>query len=414
MTNPLKDKNILLGVTGSIAAYKAVDLSSKLHQAGAIVNVILTNSAEKFVTPLSFQSVTGRKTNTESDLWGSEGHVTHIALGQSADFMVIAPATANTIAKLANGIADNLLTVTALAATCDLMIAPAMDAGMYNHSATQENIKVLQERGSLFIGPESGHLASGLVGPGRMTEPMQILNHMRLGLSKGGPLVGKKIVITAGPTQEPIDPVRMLTNRSTGRQGFTIAQAAMDAGAQVVIISGPSCLNTPTGARLIKVKTTSQMLETVLQETLEAEALIMAAAPADFRPQQTSEQKVKKSSGYNTIPLEPTEDILKHVAQRKEATGFPRKVIGFAAETEQLMEHAQNKLQEKQLDLIAANNISVPGVGFASKTNQVTLISSNGKIEELPLMDKEEVAEILITRVCKWATAEDRHSKLIQ
>jgi len=277
-----------------------------------------------------------------------------------------------------------------------------MDAGMYDHSATQKNIAMLHERGVIFIGPESGHLASGLTGPGRMSDPSVIIQHIRSALGKHGPLAGKKVVITAGPTQEPVDPVRILTNHSSGRQGYAIAQAAVDAGASTVLVSGPSFLTAPAGVKIISIKTTAQMLETVLQETSDAEVLIMAAAPADFRPQQTADQKVKKSSGFNAIQLQPTEDILKNVAQRKTSTGFPRRMIGFAAESEHLIANAQKKLEEKRLDMIAANDITAPQAGFRSKTNQVTLISADGQMKKLPLMDKSEVAEAIIQKVCEW------------
>ena len=230
MANPFEGKRIMLGVTGSIAAYKAADLASKLTQQGALVTTLLTNSALEFVTPLTFQSVTGQKAFVDDDLWGGEGHIVHVQIGHSTDLMVIAPASANTIAKLAHGIADNLLTITALAATCPLVIAPAMDAGMFSHPATQENIRILKERGAVIIGPDEGHLASGLEGPGRMTQPQEIVDELRWLLAKNGPLSGKKIVVTAGGTREAIDPVRFISNHSSGKQGYAVAQAALDLG----------------------------------------------------------------------------------------------------------------------------------------------------------------------------------------
>src|SRR5512143_942978 len=241
----LADKHILLGVTGSIAAYKAVELASKLTQSGSQVDVILTPSAEKFVTALTFQSVTGRKAFTEADLWGGQAHVLHVGLGHSADLLAIAPATANTIAKLAHGLADNLLTVTALASQCPLLIAPAMDVGIFSNAATQENVRLLTSRGATFAGPAEGRMASGLTGLGRFVEPAELLGHIRLILGRNGPLAGRKVVVTAGGTQEPLDPVRVLTNRSSGKQGYALAQAAVDAGASVVLITTPTSLTPP-------------------------------------------------------------------------------------------------------------------------------------------------------------------------
>src|SRR5918996_3515064 len=279
----LSNKRITLGVTGSIAAYKAVDLASKLTQAGAQVDVILTRAAEKFVSPLTFQSVTGRRAYTDKDLWGNEAHVLHVGLGHTADLLVIAPCTANTITKLAHGQADSLLTVTVLATQAPLLIAPAMDGGMYDHPATQENIETLKKRGARFIGPAEGHLASGLSGVGRMLETSEIIGHIRVLLGQNGPLAGKKVVITAGGTQEPLDPVRVLTNRSTGKQGYALTQAALDAGAQVILITTPVSLTPPIGARVIAVETAKQMLDAVLDESPGRDALVMPAAVAHFR-----------------------------------------------------------------------------------------------------------------------------------
>jgi phosphopantothenoylcysteine decarboxylase / phosphopantothenate---cysteine ligase len=287
----LSGKHILLGVTGSIAAYKAADLASKLTQAGAHVDVLLSASAEKFITPLSFQSVTGRRAYTDGDLWGSEAHVLHIGLSHQTDLLVIAPCTANTLAKLAHGQADSLLTVTALAATCPLIVAPAMDGGMYDHPATQANLETLRGRGAYIIEPTAGHLASGLTGRGRLPETPDLLGHIRLVLGRQGALAGRTVVITAGGTAEPIDPVRVITNRSSGKQGYALAQAAVDAGAQVTLISTPVKLTPPIGARVIPVETAGQMLEAVLQAAEGCAALIMAAAVADFRPRTSSRKR---------------------------------------------------------------------------------------------------------------------------
>ena len=398
----LSGKRILLGVTGSIAAYKAADLASKLTQAGAQVDVLLSTAAEKFITPLTFQSVTGRRAYVDADLWGGEAHVLHVGLGHQTDLLVIAPCTANTLAKLAHGQADSLLTVTALAATCPLIVAPAMDGGMYDHPATQSNLNILRGRGAYVIEPASGHLASGLTGRGRLPETPDLLGHIRLVLGRKGALVGRTVVVTAGGTAEPIDPVRVITNRSSGKQGYALAQAAVDAGAQVTLISTPVTLTPPVGARVVPVETAQQMLAAVLKESQGCDALIMAAAVADFRPKTRAGNKIKKEGGLPQIELEATEDILKTVsAPGVERSGAqrPRVVAGFAAESQSLMENAAVKLQSKKLDLIAANDISAEGAGFAVETNRITLLFADGRREALSLMSKNEVAEIIVARI---------------
>jgi phosphopantothenoylcysteine decarboxylase/phosphopantothenate--cysteine ligase len=390
-------KRILLGVTGSIAAYKAADLASKLTQAGAQVDVILTPAAEKFITPLTFQSVTGRKVFTDAELWGGEAHVLHVGLGHSADLLVIAPCTANTLAKLAHGLADNLLTITALAMRSAILIAPAMDAGMFEHPATQENVHILCGRGVRFAGPDEGHMASGLTGRGRIVEPAELLGHIRLALGFGGKLAGKKIVVTAGGTQEPLDSVRVLTNKSSGKQGYAIAQAALDAGGTVVLVTAPTSLNPPVGAKVVPVRTAREMESAVLAESAGADALVMAAAVADFRPKTVEENKLKKRDGIPQVELEATSDVLLAVAglgSRK-----PRVVIGFAAESQDLLENAGSKLKSKKLDMLVANDISAPDAGFGVDTNRVTLLFPNIKEEILPLMSKTEVAETIITHL---------------
>jgi len=399
MKTPLEDKHILLGVTGSIACFKAADLASKLTQAGALVDVILTQAATRFITPLTFQSVTGRKAYTEDDLWGSEGHVLHIGLAKSADLLVIAPASANTLAKLSQGLADNLLSVTALAARCPLLVAPAMDGGMFAHPATQANLETLHQRGAWIVGPAEGHLASGLAGIGRMVETAELLGHIRLALAYAGPLAGRTVLITAGGTQEPIDPVRTITNRSSGKQGFALAQAALDLGAGVLLVSAPVHLPTPAGARRIEVRTAQEMLEAVLAEIHQVDALIMAAAVADFRPAQPAGEKIKKERGIPEITLEAAPDILAKVAAVKGESGYPRVTIGFAAESKDLLENARAKLSAKKLDLIAANDISATDAGFAVDTNRITLLRPDREPEELPLMSKEQVAQAIMQDV---------------
>jgi len=322
-------------------------------------------------------------------------------LGHSADLLVIAPCTANTIAKLAHGQADSLLTVTTLATRSPLLIAPAMDGGMYDHPATQENIETLKKRGATFIGPAEGHLASGLSGLGRMLETSEIIGHIRVLLGRNGLLADKKVIVTAGGTQEPLDPVRVLTNRSSGRQGYALAQTALDMGAQVTLITTPTSLIPPVGACVVNVETAKQMLEAVLKDSIESDALIMAAAVADFRPKNQARDKIKKEGGIPQIELEATEDILKTVAGARSGKARPRVVVGFAAESRDLLENAAHKLQSKGLDFIAANDISANDAGFAVETNRVTLLFADGRQEGLPLMSKSEVAEAILVRVAK-------------
>jgi len=400
----LNQKSILLGVTGSIAAYKAADLASKLTQAGALVDVILTPAATAFITPLSFQSVTGRPAYTDETLWGAQAHVLHVGLGHTADIFAIAPATANTIAKLAHGLADNLLVLAGLSfgsGTPDrpLLIAPAMDGGMLNHPATQENLEILRQRGALIIGPEIGHLASGLEARGRMTEPAILIGHVRYLLTRRGPLQGRRVVVTAGGTQEPIDPVRHITNRSSGKQGYALAQAALDKGAEVTLIATPVSLPVPAGVIYTQVTSAEEMESAVLQACQDADILLMAAAVADFRPVQVASDKIKKSSRLSVLKLEPTSDILSAVAEQRIRMNHPGIVVGFAAETQDLLANAEQKRKSKRLDLIVANDVSTPGSGFGADNNQVTFIQSDGQIVPLPMLPKEEVADRIIDEV---------------
>jgi phosphopantothenoylcysteine decarboxylase/phosphopantothenate--cysteine ligase len=392
----LEGKRVLLGVTGSIACYKAADLASKLTQLGAQVDVALSSAANNFVTPLTFQSVTGRRAYTDEDLWGPEGHVLHVNLGKHADLIVIAPATANTLAKLAGGFSDNLITLAALSSTAPLLVAPAMDGGMYEHPATQANMETLRQRGVTILGPASGRMASGLSGMGRMLEPAEILGHVRVALGRSGPLAGRKFVVTAGGTQEAIDPVRSIANRSSGKQGYALAQAALDLGAQVSLISGPTALTPPIGVELIDVHSAEQMRSAVLAQAKGADALLMAAAVADFKVSNTAAQKIKRAEGIPQIKLEANPDILKEVADMKDR---PRVVVGFAAESNDLLRNAQGKLSAKKLDLIVANDIAASDAGFEVDTNRVVLIDKSGQAEELPLLSKDEVARKILDRV---------------
>jgi phosphopantothenoylcysteine decarboxylase/phosphopantothenate--cysteine ligase len=384
----------VLGVTGSIAAFKAADLASKLTQAGAAVDTLLSRSAERFVSALTFQSLTGRRAYVDGDLWSDEAHILHVGLAQQAELIVLAPATADTIAKLAHGRADNLLCITALAATCPIVAAPAMDAGMFENPATQANLDLLRDRGATIVGPIEGRMASGLIGAGRMLEPQALLGHIRLVVGREGPLHEVRVVVTAGGTQEALDPVRVLANRSSGKQGYALAQSALDRGAEVTLITAPTALSAPIGAELVEVESATEMSEAVLEAVRGADALIMAAAVADFRPSGPQATKIKKADGVPDFQLEATEDILDQVAKQR-----PKVVIGFAAESDDLITNARKKLESKGLDLIVANDISAPDAGFATDTNQVTLIHSEGEPEPLPLMSKMAVAEAVLEKV---------------
>jgi phosphopantothenoylcysteine decarboxylase/phosphopantothenate--cysteine ligase len=400
----LQDKKIILGVTGSIAAYKAATLASRLTQAEAQVEVIMTEAATRFVAPLTFEALTGRPVYT--DMWRTEQsgglgtHVTHVGLAYEADLLVVAPATAQTMAKIALGLADNLLTVTALAARCPILIAPAMDAGMFENPVTQAHLTSLRERGVHIAGPAWGRMASGQEGLGRFLEPDEMLGHCRLALGHGGRLAGCHVVVTAGPTYESIDPVRFISNHSSGKQGFALAQAAIDLGAKTTLITGPVALPTPVGAQRIDVQSGQEMLDAVLAQIDDADALLMAAAVADFSPAQTADQKFKKDAGPETLTLTHTPDILIHVA---ESENRPRVVVGFAAETQDLVENARAKLSRKKLDLIVANDVSEKDAGFGVDTNRVTLITS-GQMTTLPLLSKAEVAEHILDWVAKRLT----------
>jgi phosphopantothenoylcysteine decarboxylase/phosphopantothenate--cysteine ligase len=387
-----KDKTVLLGVTGSIAAYKAVDLASKLVQAGVTVDVIMTEAATKFVTPLSFRSITHRQVHT--DMWApvDEFNIKHVALADRADAVVIAPATANTIARLAIGLADDLLSCTALSTRAPIILAPAMDVGMYTNKVTQENLERLRSRGYTIIGPASGRLASGLEGKGRLVEVSEILAAIYQTLGRGGDLAGKRIVVSAGGTQEPIDSVRYIGNYSSGKMGYAIAEAARNRGAKVTLISASTTVPPPLGVDLIQVQTAAQMRDTVIKKSAKADALIMAAAVADYRPESIAKGKIKRKADHLTLELQKTPDIL------SEVKGDLVKV-GFAAESSSLIKNAKGKLSKKGLDFIVANDITAADAGFAVDTNRVTIIDWDGKIEKLPLMLKSEVAQKILDRV---------------
>ena len=399
----LRDKRIVLGVCGSIAAYKAVDLASKLTQAGAQVDVLMTAAAQRFVSPLTFQAVSGRP--VYSDMWTSDSagalpsHIAHIGLAEAADLLVVAPATANSLAKLTNGFADDLLSITALASSCPLLIAPAMDGNMYDSPAVQDNCKTLRRRGAHLIEPAAGRFASGLSGIGRLPETENLLGHIRRVIGRDGELASHKLVVTAGGTREAIDPVRFITNRSTGKQGYAIAQAALDAGAEVALISSAAGLPTPVGATLVTVDSAESMRAAVLDNVADSSALIMAAAVADYRPQTKSEQKIKKADDNLNLPLTRTADILMAVKAQRAQTGYPMIVVGFAAESENLVENASDKLQSKGLDLLIANDITATDAGFAADTNRVVVLDMDGGLHHIERTSKAEIGAYIIERV---------------
>ena len=393
----LQDKRIILAVCGSIAVYKSVDLASKLTQAGAQVDVIMTQAARRFIAPLTFQSVTGRPVHT--DLWQTNHHIAHVGLAEGAALMAIAPATAHTLAKLANGLADDLLSLTALAAGCPMMIAPAMDSGMYDHPATQANIETLRQRGLHLIEPEVGRFASGLSGKGRFPEPAALIGHIRRIIGLDGELAGHKLVITAGGTREALDPVRYITNRSSGKQGYAIAQAALDAGAEVVLISAASHLPPPIGLALLSVDSAESMRAAVLERVAESTALIMAAAVADYKPLAVADEKIKKSDDDLRLALARTPDILMAVKEQRAKTGYPMIVVGFAAESQNLVENAADKLQRKGLDLLIANDITADDAGFAVDSNRVLVLDMDGGLHPIERTSKANIGAYIIERI---------------
>ncbi len=388
----ISGKRVVLGVTGSIACYKALDLASKLTQAGALVDTIMTHGATQFVTPLAFRSLTHRPVVTDAFDANAEYAVEHVELARQADIIVVAPATVHTIAKLALGMADDPLTTTAVASRAPLMVAPAMDADMYEHPATQENLERLRQRGAVISGPGRGRLASGLTGWGRLLETPDLLGYIAYTLGRGGDLSGRTIVVSAGGTAEPIDPVRVITNHSSGKMGYAVAEAARDRGARVLLVSAAKGLPNPPLVEVVPVSTAQQMGDAVLACSGEADALIMAAAVADYRPLTTADQKIKKSDDELNIPLTKTVDILASARGN-----FLR--VGFAAESENLVSNAAAKVTSKSLDLIAANDITSEGSGFGTDTNRVTLIDRDLNVEELPLLTKYEVGNRILDRV---------------
>lgn len=391
----LSGKRVTLGVTGSIAAYKGVALASALHQAGAVVDVAMTLDAQRFVQPLSFQAITHRP--VFADLWapGMETDIAHVTLGRESELIVVAPATANMLAKLAHGLADDPVSVTALAARCPLVVAPAMDAGMFTHPATAANIATLRQRGVIVVDPEEGHLASGLTGLGRLASPETIVDRIRAALGAGGDLAGRRVLVTAGGTQEAIDPVRYITNHSSGRMGYAIAEAARDRGASVVLVTTPTSLRIPGGVACVAVRTALQMLDAITSQYARLDVLIMSAAVADFRVESEARHKIKRGETALELRLVPNPDLLATTAELSVDSRPVR--VGFAAETRDLLEQATQKLARKSLDLIVANDVG--GDVFGSDSNEVTLLWAGGRHAALPRMLKTEVAEKVLDAV---------------
>lgn len=389
----LKEKSIVLGVTGGIAAYKAAALCSSLVKAGALVDVVMTDAAREFVAPLTFQALTHRPVVVEMFSLLAETEIGHVSLAKRADLLIIAPVTANTLAKLAAGLADNMLTTTALATEAPIVLAPAMESHMWSNPLTQENVARLRRlRDVTLVGPGEGRLASGAAGVGRLAEPEEILDAARWVLGRRGPLAGRQVLVTAGGTREPLDPIRFVGNRSSGRMGYALARAARDRGAQVTLVSTRGGA-APFGVELTPVETAAQMRAAVLDALPAADVLLMAAAVADYRPASAAQQKIKKGEGGLALELVRTADILAEVAEARRAHQV---IVGFAAETENLLENALDKLRRKRLDLIVANDARQ---AMGAATNQVILIGTGGSVEQLPLLPKEEVAGQVLDRV---------------
>ena len=393
----LQGKCVILGVTGGIAAYKMASVASGLRKAGAEVHVIMTENATKFITPLTFETLTNHRCVVDTFARDFQYDVAHISLAKAADLFLIAPATANVIAKLANGIADDMLTTTVLAARCKKLVAPAMNTAMLENPITQDNLQKLRHYGFGIIEPAVGMLACKDVGSGKLPEPETLLDCIAMELAREKDLAGLRLTVTAGPTQEALDPVRYLTNHSTGRMGYAIAREAKLRGAQVTLISGPTALKPVPGVKTLPVVSAKEMFEAVKQTLPQTDILIKAAAVADYRPASIAEDKLKKSDGAMSIPLERTDDILGWVAQNRHPGLF---VCGFSMETRDMVANSQLKLQKKHLDMIVANNLKVAGAGFGVDTNVVTILTPDG-IQELPLMGKDQVAGRLLDEILR-------------
>lgn len=394
-TAMLKGKTVVLGVTGGIAAYKSAALTSLLVKAGAQVQVIMTEHARQFIAPLTFESLTGRRCLTDTFDRNHEYSTEHVELAKEADVVMIAPATANIIAKIAHGMADDMLTTTMLACDCPKIVAPAMNTRMYENPVTQDNIRKLEEYGMTIAHPTSGHLACGDIGKGKMLEPEELFQYILMACAFEKDMAGKHVLVTAGATQEALDPVRYITNHSSGKMGYSLAKISAFRGAEVVLVSGHTALPAPLFAERVSVTSAEDMFQAVTERSEWADIIIKAAAVADYRPATVSSEKIKKSDDQMSIGLERTQDILGYLGAHKRDGQF---LCGFAMETQDLLENASQKLKKKNADMIVANNLKVTGAGFAGDTNVVTLITENGA-EEQEIMSKEEVAGVILDKI---------------
>jgi len=388
----LDGRRIVLGVTGGIAAYKACGLLRQLRQRGAEVQVVMTESATRLVTPATFRALSGRRVSV--DMWEEPEttEIGHVSFAEWAEVILVAPATANLIGKVAAGLADDMLSATIMAATCPVVIAPAMNRHMWTNPVVQGNVEALRQLGYRFVGPETGRLATGVVGPGRLAESETIVAAIEAALQRPGPLAGRKVVVTAGPTREPLDAVRFISNASTGKMGYAFAEEAARRGAEVVLVAGPTMLPDPPGMRVLHVTTAAEMCTAVLEEWETAAVVIGAAAPADYAPAEPAARKVPKEQAPREVRLATTPDIMAELGRRRGADRPLPLLVGMAAETDDLLAHARAKLERKGLDLILANDVTQPGAGFAADTNQVTIIAAEGEPRPLPLLPKREVA----------------------
>lgn len=399
----LKGKTVLLGVTGGIAAYKAAALASALVKQHAAVEVVMTENATKFITPLTFEQLTGRRTMVDTFDRNFSHQVEHIALAERTDLVIVAPATANVCAKLAHGLADDMLTTTVLACRCPKLIAPAMNTNMYENPMTQDNLALLRHYGWEVIEPASGRLACGAVGKGKMPEPEELVQHILHHLALPKDMAGKKVLVTAGPTQEALDPVRYLTNHSSGKMGYALAKMAMLRGADVTLVSGPTALTPPHFVKVVDVVSARDMFEAVAENAPQADFIFKAAAVADYTPDSFSNDKIKKQDGDMVIPLKRTQDILGYLGQNRK----PGQIIcGFSMETKDLLENSRKKLEKKNVDMICANNLKVAGAGFGVDTNVMTLITADD-VTELPLQSKETIACAILDRALELANGKE-------
>ena len=392
----LKGKCVVLGVTGSIAAYKIANLASALVKLGADVNVIMTKNATNFINPITFETLTSNKCLVDTFDRNFQFNVEHVALAKRADIFMVAPASANVIAKMAHGIADDMLTTTILAAKCKKLVSPAMNTNMFENQIVQDNLKILEKYGFEIINPASGYLACGDTGAGKMPEPDVLLAYILREIGHEHDLAGKRVLITAGPTEEAIDPVRYITNHSTGKMGYAIAKVAMERGAQVTLVSGPVAIEPPMFVDVVNIKSAAEMAEAVKSRAADSDIIIKSAAVADYRPRNVATEKIKKKDGEDSsIALERTEDILSYLGEHRREGQF---ICGFSMETENMLENSKKKLDKKRVDMIVANNLRTQGAGFGTDTNVVTLITKD-EARELPIMSKDDVAQAIFDKI---------------